>query len=177
MWDSSGVGTEAERNLGPGGGDRHAKTYTYNDEGSIAFEQDSLGATSTYINDANGNRLITRDATGTTLSIGDLELHLAPNNRFPTGVRFYSFNGQKVAERGYATGLTWALSDHQGTTYASIDSDNLAVTQRRQDPFGNARGTAGLWPDRHGFVGGIQDASGLTQLGARGYDPASGRFT
>jgi RHS repeat-associated protein len=153
------------------------QTYTYNDEGSIASEQDALGGTSTYVNDASGNRLITRDSTGTTLSIGDLELHLPPNGRFPTGIRYYSFNGQKVAERGSVNGLSWALSDHQGTTYASVNAGDLAVTQRRQDPFGNSRGAAGLWPDRHGFVGGIQDASGLTQLGARGYDSATGRFT
>jgi RHS repeat-associated protein len=153
------------------------QTYTYNEEGSIASEQDASGTTSTYVNDAGGHRLITRDSTGTTLSIGDLELHLAPGSRFPTGIRTYTFNGQKVAERGSVSGLSWCLADHQGTTYASVNAGNLAVTQRRQDPFGNARGTAGTWPDRHGFVNGIQDASGLTQLGARGYDSATGRFT
>ncbi|MFI9381439.1 polymorphic toxin-type HINT domain-containing protein [Kutzneria sp. NPDC052558] len=69
------------------------------------------------------------------------------------------------------------LTDHQGTAYASVNADNLGVTQRRQDPFGNARGPASLWPDSHGFVGGPQDTSGLTQLGARGYDSTTGRFT
>jgi RHS repeat-associated protein len=55
--------------------------------------------------------------------------------------------------------------------------DDMKVTQRRQDPFGNARGSATIWPDRHGFVNGLQDTSGLTQLGARGYDSSTGRFT
>ncbi|MFC0436006.1 polymorphic toxin-type HINT domain-containing protein [Kutzneria buriramensis] len=130
-----------------------------------------------YVNDAGGHRLITRDSTGTTLSIGDLELHLAPGSRFPTGIRTYTFNGQKVAERGSVTGLSWCLADHQGTTYASVNAGDLAVTQRRQDPFGDARGVVGTWPDRHGFVNGVQDTSGLTQLGARGYDSTTGRFT
>ncbi|MFI9381437.1 RHS repeat-associated core domain-containing protein [Kutzneria sp. NPDC052558] len=153
------------------------QTYTYNEEGSIASEQDASGATSTYVNDAAGNRLITRDASGTTLSIGDMELHLPNGSRFPTGVRYYDFNGQKVAERGSVSGLSFMLTDHQGTAYASVNADNLGMTQRRQDPFGNARGPASLWPDSHGFVGGLQDTSGLTQLGARGYDSATGRFT
>jgi RHS repeat-associated protein len=33
------------------------------------------------------------------------------------------------------------------------------------------------WPDKHGFVGGYQDTTGLTHLGARDYDPTTGRFT
>ncbi|MBB5895277.1 RHS repeat domain-containing protein [Kutzneria kofuensis] len=152
------------------------QTFAYDDEGSLASAQDASGATSTYVNDADGNRLITRDASGTTLSIGDMELFLAPGSRFPTGTRYYDFNGQKVAERGSVTGLCWTLSDHQGTAYATVNADNLAVSQRRQDPFGNSRGPATLWPDRHGFVGGLQDTTGLTQLGPRGYDSTTGRF-
>ncbi|MEV5720514.1 RHS repeat-associated core domain-containing protein [Amycolatopsis mediterranei] len=32
------------------------------------------------------------------------------------------------------------------------------------------------WPDLHGFVGGYRETTGLTHLGARDYDPLSGRF-
>ncbi|MCQ9129267.1 RHS repeat-associated core domain-containing protein [Streptomyces sp. IBSBF 2807] len=46
-------------------------------------------------------------------------------------------------------------------------------------PFGEARGTvppAGAWPGTKGFVGGTQDPTGLTHLGAREYDPRTVRF-
>ena len=87
---------------------------------AIASEQDATGATNSYVNDAAGKRLITRDASGATLSIGDMELHLPTGSRFPTGIRYYDFNGQKVAERGSVAGLSYTLTDHQGTAYASV---------------------------------------------------------
>ncbi|HEU5160767.1 MAG TPA: RHS repeat-associated core domain-containing protein [Streptosporangiaceae bacterium] len=34
----------------------------------------------------------------------------------------------------------------------------------------------GTWPGDNGFVGGTQDPTGLTHLGARDYDPETGRF-
>jgi RHS repeat-associated protein len=58
-----------------------------------------------------------------------------------------------------------------------VDSSTLAVTKRRQLPFGGPRGAASTFPGERGFVGGTQDAStGLTHLGAREYDPDTGRF-
>ena len=39
------------------------------------------------------------------------------------------------------------------------------------------RAQTSTWPDKHGFVGGYQDTTGLTHLGARDYDPTTGRFT
>jgi len=59
--------------------------------------------------------------------------------------------------------LTWKLGDHQGTTYATVDAANLAVTKRWQDPYGLSRGTPpSTWPDKHGYIGGYQTTTGLT---------------
>jgi RHS repeat-associated protein len=45
------------------------------------------------------------------------------------------------------------------------------------DPFGKRRGAApSFWPDDKGFVGGVIDTTGLVSIGAREYDPATGRF-
>ncbi|MFF2149241.1 RHS repeat-associated core domain-containing protein [Kitasatospora sp. NPDC058190] len=56
----------------------------------------------------------------------------------------------------------------------------MTVTRRPTDPFGNPRGaqpTVGQWAGTKGFVGGSKDdTTGLTNLGARQYDPARGRF-
>lgn len=74
--------------------------------------------------------------------------------------------------------MQWVVPDEHGTTLATIDAGNLSVNKRWQDPFGNLRGTPPQsWPDKHGFVGGYNEVTGLTHLGARDYDPTTGRFT
>jgi RHS repeat-associated protein len=52
------------------------------------------------------------------------------------------------------------------------------ATRRYYDPYGNPAGTAPPgWPGTKGFVGGTADpATGLTNLGAREYNPATGSF-
>lgn len=77
--------------------------------------------------------------------------------------------------------LAAEVGDHQGSTYAEVAmTDGMPVRVRKQDPFGNERGAAasGTGPQsRAAFLGvSPDDASGYTQLGARMYDPAVGRF-
>ncbi len=53
----------------------------------------------------------------------------------------------------------------------------LAVTRRKQLPFGETRSTqTETIPGTRGFVGGTNDPTGLVHLGAREYDPTLGRF-
>uniref|UniRef100_UPI0031E127D3 RHS repeat-associated core domain-containing protein n=1 Tax=Saccharothrix mutabilis TaxID=33921 RepID=UPI0031E127D3 len=147
-------------------------------EGHLAVDTDTAtGKPTRYLYDADGNRLITREPSGTTLYAGDVELFVPTGSTTATGTRFYTHGGKNVARRTTA-GLTWTIEDHQGTGTASVDAGTLAVTRRHQDPFGVGRGTPpASWPDRHGFIGGVQDASGTVHLGAREYDPTLGRFT
>ncbi len=152
------------------------QTFTYDIEGHVATATEA-GKTSSYLYDADGTRLITRDPTGTTLFVGDVELFVATGTTTATGTRFYSHGGKAVAVRN-ATGLTWKVADHHGTSTASIMASNLSVTRRYHDPYGNLRGAAPLsWPDKHGFIGGYQDTTNLVHIGAREYDPSIGRFT
>lgn len=44
------------------------------------------------------------------------------------------------------------------------------------DPWGNPRGTSPAWPTDRGYLNKPTDATGLTSVGARYYDPAFGRF-
>jgi RHS repeat-associated protein len=151
---------------------------SYDAEGHVASITEADGKTSTYVYDADGNRILTRDPSGLTLSAGDLELHVAAGSTTAIGTRLYTYNGQPIAERNAQTGLSWMLSDAQGTAYATINAGDLAVQKRRQDPYGVPRGvTAGPWTDNHGFLGGYQNTTGLTHLGARDYDPVTGTFT
>ncbi|MEU0529104.1 RHS repeat-associated core domain-containing protein [Amycolatopsis tolypomycina] len=167
--------TGSTETRGPAGA---AQTFTYDAEGRVATAKEANGGDSSYLYDADGNLLITKDPSGTTLSVGDMELFVPTGGIFASGTRFYSYNGQVIATRASSGGLSWKLSDHQGTTYATVDAGSqLTVTKRRQDPYGTSRGTPpSTWPDKHGFVGGYQNTTGLTHLGARDYDPLSGRF-
>jgi hypothetical protein len=60
--------------------------------------------------------------------------------------------------------------DYQGTALVAVAEVGQQVQVRRQLPFGQLRGSAAVWPNRKGFVGGDVDATGLVHLGARDYD-------
>ena len=91
--------------------------------------------------------------------------------------RYYTHAGQTIAMRTSA-GVTWMSSDQHGTAQSTINAVNQSVSTRRMLPFGEVRGGAGTWLDRldKGFVGGTNDNTGLTHIGAREYDPGLGRF-
>ncbi|MFB9197298.1 RHS repeat-associated core domain-containing protein [Actinomadura verrucosospora] len=100
-----------------------------------------------------------------------------------TAVRYYRHAGQNVAYRTGVSSSTvqFLVPEYQGsadTTVNAVYQDNWSV--RRFAPFGNERSSPiGVWPtlmDR-GYVGGTKDTTtGLTHLGAREYDPVTGRF-
>jgi RHS repeat-associated protein len=94
-----------------------------------------------------------------------------------TCTRYYSHLGATVAVRT-AAGLTWLVADHHGTAEVAVKASDLqTVGHRRTSPFGQVRGgVPGYWAGDQGFVGGTQDPTGLTHLGARLYDPVLGRF-
>ncbi|WP_146174076.1 RHS repeat-associated core domain-containing protein [Saccharothrix carnea] len=151
----------------------------YDAEGRVARIANADGTqASTYLYDADGNRLISREPSATTLYVFGQEIRLEKGTSTPSWTRWYSHGGQTVAVRNSITGLKWLIPDHQGTNQLSVAKDtNLTVTQRRQTPYGANRGTAPpSWPDRLGFVGGRNDESGLTSVGARLYDSSQGRF-
>ncbi|KAB1105088.1 RHS repeat protein [Micromonospora aurantiaca] len=151
------------------------QTLSWDAEGHLASVTDSTG-TSSYIYDTGGNRLIATDPTGSTLFLGDQEIRKNGTTGQVSATRYYTFNGEVIAQRT-TTGITWLASDHQGTSQISITNDtNQTIAQRRQTPYGTPRGAAVTWPNQQGFLGGYQDPTGLTHLGAREYDPTIGRF-
>jgi len=72
--------------------------------------------------------------------------------------------------------VSWLMGDRQGSELIAIASSGQQVTRRYQSPYGGSRGTPVTLPGDKGFVGGITDATGLVHLGAREYDPVTGRF-
>jgi RHS repeat-associated protein len=169
-YDAMGNTTARRFGTAPG------QTLEWDTEGELTKVTQGTKVTS-YLYDAEGERLIRRDSTGVTLYLGKTEVQLTPGGAL-AGTRYYEHGDETVAVRTADNRLHWLDPNHVGTAELTIDADTQEVTRRRTDPFGAARGTApAAWPGQQGFVGGTVDAdTGLTQLGARAYDPAAGRF-
>ncbi|WP_438488888.1 RHS repeat domain-containing protein [Streptomyces sp. S186] len=136
------------------------------------------GKTTSYVYDTDGNRIIRRDTTGTTLYLpGGNELLIKPDGKSKVGTRYYSHAGKNVAVQAGGK-ISYLLSDHHGTATTSVDAATLMVTSRRTGIFGTPRGSQPAnWPGDRGFVGGSNEkTTGLIHLGAREYDPTLGQF-
>nr|WP_237276962.1 RHS repeat-associated core domain-containing protein [Streptomyces caniscabiei] len=173
-----------------------AKSYTYDEQGNTTKRYSPTGTAQTlvwdvegeltrltegtkttdYLYDANGELLIRRGPDKTVLYLAGQELHYDTASKKFTAQRYYPA-GDATAVRT-ETGLSWMVDDHHGTASMTVDATTQAVTRRYTKPFGEARGaTPATWPDDKGFLGKPADAdTGLTHIGAREYDPATGRF-
>ncbi|MCT9006617.1 RHS repeat domain-containing protein [Streptomyces rhizosphaerihabitans] len=158
------------------------QTLIWDSEGHLSevdVANASGGTDSTsYVYDADGNRLVEHTPTETHAYIGSTELTLTKGAATPTAERYYNLGGGNQAVRTDDNKLYFLVGDHQGTGELAINATTLAMQERRTTPFGALRGSQpGTWPGSKGFVGGTDDrATGLTHLGARDYDPATGRF-
>ncbi|WP_404962942.1 RHS repeat-associated core domain-containing protein [Streptomyces sp. 147326] len=113
-----------------------------------------------------------KDATTLYLPAGN-ELKLDKAGTV-TGTRYY---GEVAIRTGGK--LAFTLADHHKTGTTQITADaTRTVTRRKTGLFGENRGTQPTgWRGDKGFVGGTKDTdTGLTHLGAREYDPSTGRF-
>ncbi|MBQ1049288.1 RHS repeat-associated core domain-containing protein [Micromonospora sp. C51] len=148
------------------------QTLTFDAEGHLTDLANGTN-THTYIYDAEGNRLIADNpGTDRILYVGGNEYRLSHTTGQVTATRYYP-----NAVRTTTGGLTWTATNHHGTTQLAIDATTQTTTSRRLTPFGENRSTPpGTWPDDKGFVGGTTDPTGYTHLGAREYDPTTGRF-
>ncbi|MFE9249626.1 RHS repeat-associated core domain-containing protein [Streptomyces sp. NPDC007088] len=174
-------------------GTQAAQTLTWDAEGALATASepaaDGRAATGTgYVYDASGELLIRRNTTAngeTVLYLGATEVHLktAGGTKTLSGSRSYKAGDQTVAVRTATAGISgsklfFLAGDHHGTSSLVFDATTLACTKRYTSPFGAPRGTkVTSWPDDKGFLGKpADDTTGLTQLGARQYDPVTARF-
>ncbi|GAA4617171.1 RHS repeat-associated core domain-containing protein [Actinoallomurus liliacearum] len=158
--------------------DQGQQTLTWDDEGKLTTVTGSSGGSS-YIYDADGNLLLQKDPGTTTLYLPGEQLALNTSTGAITGTRFYALPGGGEAIRtGSGTNYTFATGDQHGTATLTIDPAFTVPTWRQQTPYGAPRGTApAFWPDNHGFLNKPQDtATGLTDVGARWYDPITGTF-
>ncbi|MFJ4710860.1 RHS repeat-associated core domain-containing protein [Streptomyces sp. NPDC088785] len=152
-----------------------AQSLTWDIEGELVRLTEGARATD-YLYDANGDLLIRRGTGESVLYLAGQELH------YDTGTK--KFSAQRTYPAGDITavrtesGLTWMVDDHHGTSSLALDATSQAVTRRYTKPFGESRGAApSAWPDDKGFLNKPVDSdTGLVHVGAREYDPATGRF-
>ncbi|GAA2045300.1 RHS repeat-associated core domain-containing protein [Catenulispora yoronensis] len=157
-----------------------SQNLTWDPEERLASVTDGTGATlAAFVNDADGNQLIRRDPTSTTLYLPGEEV-----TRTSAGVitakRQYTLGGTVVGESdGTTAGTVYLMGDAHATQQVAINAATLALTRRSFDPYGNTRGATagGAWPDTHGFLDKpVEAATGLTDIGARKYDATLGMF-
>ncbi|QES10603.1 hypothetical protein DEJ44_12865 [Streptomyces venezuelae] len=143
------------------------------------------GAVTRYVYDADGSRLLENSPTGTVLYLGETEL-TAQAGVITKATRSYAQAKAPTVVRTALNGATSGhkllviLADHLGTGTTTVDlGSGQQVTRRSFKPYGEARGPQPTaWPNKRGYLGvGIEDtAFGLIHLGAREYDPSTGRF-
>ncbi|MFI0411132.1 RNase A-like domain-containing protein [Actinomadura sp. 3N508] len=175
-YDATGNTTAVQ--TADGGPSTGTQTFNWDTEGELAKVTEN-GTDVTFVYDPDGDRLIRKDPAGTTLYLPDgTELRALNGASAATGTRYYTFAGKTVAMRTSDGTVTYLTDDHQGTSQIAINSVSQQSTVRRFTPFGSIRGLDddATWPNDKGFVGGTQDPTGLTHLGAREYDPDTGRF-
>ncbi|GGJ79792.1 hypothetical protein GCM10010123_06980 [Pilimelia anulata] len=147
-------------------------------EGRVAAVTEK-GKTTEFLYDADGARILRREADSTTLYVGPMELQLNRKTGAVAGTRYTPLAGGATLVETVA-GKQIQVSDHHGTGQAAISTTRNDIAIRRSTPFGTPRGSqpdAMGWFGDKGFVGGTKDPStGLTELGARQYEPTTGRF-
>lgn len=153
---------------------------TWDAEGHLASSTKNVNGvaqTSTYVYDGDGTRLLRRDPDAVTLYLGDSQLKLTRATNTVVGTRSYPGQGGTFIRTSDGKAFV-TVADMNGTSQLSVDYLTLGYTRRSSMPYGDARGVQpSVWPDEKGFVGGTKDnATGLTHIGAREYDPTLGRF-
>ncbi|MET7534650.1 RHS repeat domain-containing protein [Streptomyces goshikiensis] len=154
------------------------QTMTWNDEGKLASSTIG-GATTSFLYDTAGTRILKREPTATTLYLpGGQELLLDKTTGTVSGTRYYSVPGGTAMRTSTDGRVRFLIADHHGTNTLSIAANTLSFNRRKQLPYGAERGTPpAAWPSQKGFVGGdIDKTTGLTHIGARDYDTKLGQF-
>ncbi|WP_421742687.1 RHS repeat-associated core domain-containing protein [Cellulomonas sp.] len=174
-YDASGNTTTRNRAGKP------TQALTWDADGRLSTVTEAGTTTvGSYVYTAEGERLVRRQGGVTTVYLpGGQELNLTVSTGVVKAVRYYSFGGNTVAVRTGAdfSDVTSLVNDPHQTASLSIANESHAISNRRMDPYGNPRGAAPLtWPGDHGFLNKPTDTTGLTQVGARYYDSAIGRF-
>ncbi|MFK0116140.1 ricin-type beta-trefoil lectin domain protein [Streptomyces sp. NPDC090994] len=136
----------------------------------------------TYVYGGDGSRLMAISNTERTLYLGESTISVNAAGAPAYTERYYSQAGaptvMRYAQGTSASSLSVQITDQNGTAYANVElASGNKVKFSKTDPFGAERTESTTWRSHRSYVGGGDDASsGLVHLGAREYDPDTGRF-
>jgi len=156
---------------------QNPQALTWDTEGRLAQVTKAGAASSSYVYGADGQRLVRREGTTTTVYLpGGTELSATGTTLGVT--RFYAFAGQAVATRTgkYLSQSHIIVSDAQSTAQVMVRGSDNTVARQRTSVFGETRTAPVSWPTNHGFLDKPVDGTGLVAVGARYYDPGRARF-
>lgn len=149
------------------------------DAGRLTGISGGSAGNSSFIYDAEGNLLLQKDPGYTTLYLPGEQLKLNTSTSTVTGTRYYQLSGGCTAIRtgNGSTDYSFAIADQHGTPSVYLDSTAQTPSWRQFTPYGEPRGAAVTAPDNRGFLNRpLNTATGLTEVGARNYDPTVGQF-
>ncbi len=155
--------------------DGTSSTLGWDDDGDLTSVTPTGSPATTFAYSADKDRLIRRDGASTTLYLDGTELRLSGGTISAT--RYY-LSGTSVVAMRTAGGVQWLGNDQQNSTQVAVDAATGAVSRQRYLPYGAHRGATDALPSTdRGFLGKTEDAStDLDQIGARYYDPSTGKF-
>jgi RHS repeat-associated protein len=175
---STSYSYDADGNMSSRSAGQGSQTLTWNDAGQLTGITGGTGGDSHFVYDADGNMLLEKDPGSTTLYLPGEQITLDTATQAVSGVRYYSLPGGAVAYRtGAASSYGFEITNQNGTAVLALDSTAQNPTWRQFTPYGAPRGAAVTWVDNRGYLDKPADANtGLTVIGAREYDPVTGRF-
>jgi len=157
-----------------------SQTLTWTPNGDPATAG-TASAPVSYAYDPDGNQIVENDNGAATLYLPGEQI--TSSGAATTGIRYYSFAGKIVAEMTGATGSTgaalyWLAGNAQGTMTTAVAAfSQSTVTRRAMTPYGTVLNGSGTWLDNRTMLGDPSPAStGLVDIGARKYNPATGLF-
>ncbi|WP_406177937.1 ricin-type beta-trefoil lectin domain protein [Streptomyces sp. NBC_00996] len=136
----------------------------------------------TYVYGPDGERLMALSAADNVLYLDGTTVATTANGTPAYTERYYAQPGAPTVMRhvqgSNKSTLHVQATDQNGTAYADV---TLAAGNRvefsRTDAFGVKRSEHNSWRSHQSYIGGDDDTSGgLVHLGAREYDPSTGRF-
>jgi len=175
----NGDGAMSKRTVGTA-----STSFNYDADGSLDTVTAPSGA-SNYVQDADGAILLRTDPTTATLYLPGQEVVVTTATKAVSVHKYYEFNGTNIGVRIHKGAVRYMVADLNGTNQVAVDPANgFAVTRRYLDPFGNVLANKsgapvpGVLPGNHGFLNApLNSNTGLVDMGARQYEPATGRFT
>jgi RHS repeat-associated protein len=153
------------------------QTLTWNNTGQLTTVAAGSTTQASYVYNPDGSMLAQTNGTTTTLYLPGEQITDA--NGTISGIRYYALPGGATAVRtGSGNNYDFEIpSDQHGTNTLYLNYTAQTPTWRQYDPFGNPRGATVTWIDNRTFLNDVTDnATSLTDVGARWYDPVTGSF-